>query len=97
MKRFFLLILFSSCWFSAFSQINEDVEIISSPSEGNSFIYSEDSFERPQTQNFQKPKGQNPLLSPILTQLNSIQYCIVIIKFSAFKFISVSSILAVTV
>ena len=68
MKRFFLLILFSSCWFSAFSQIDDDVEVTSSPSEKNGSIYPEDSFERPQTQNFQKPKGQNPLLSPILTQ-----------------------------
>lgn len=68
MKRFYLLILFLTCWFSAFSQIDEDVEIISSPSKENDFIYSEDSFERPQIQKTEKTKHKNPLLDPILTK-----------------------------
>ncbi|MBQ3657064.1 MAG: hypothetical protein II956_09530 [Bacteroidales bacterium] len=68
MKRFWFVILFLTSWFSAFSQIDEDVEIISSPSEDKKYVYPDVDFEIQKPSEAVKTKRKNPLLSPILTR-----------------------------
>lgn len=68
MKRILFAILFATTWFSAFSQVDGDVEIISVPDDGKNFTYPEDDLRTENNSPAVRTKRKNPLLNPVLTK-----------------------------
>ncbi len=69
MKKIFFTIFCVILSLNVFSQIDDDVEIISSPSEESTFDYPKNNFATPNSKPvIVRQKRKNPLLSPLLTR-----------------------------